>query len=863
MSQQFLTYPAPKRFKVYVTWVDHGTFVKDARLTPSLSNFSSEVGRNFHVSGFRLDGSGDYFKYNVVIPQEVQGSFKVPQIGDVIIVEEDIRNQGESPLYVYSTYNDLPREKSVSSPIPAWGEIPGDYGHLRSHLEHNAQFLDDENDFTKRYIKSVTGYRFRRYYGHVYNTKTRFLDKGKFGVRGDVVFDIETGSSNMSEPEIIDSGVNVVSTKETDNTLEKDLAKYPNPLNVPVVRASDNRYRFSSEVPRLLPEQIESNAYKAADDSKDPAKDVFYVNTYRNKNYFSYQPIIDEKYRDYLKNLSSSSEEAQEDFKRELPVAEEYQVSLRGNNKLLIQDQFGNGEQLLITLKNQYDSGFTILHNYETSNIRMRDHLGQGVLIEGDPEHPRVVSWTTERQVSDMGSIRKYEFDPETNEVEIESYGEYAYIRNGSVYGLSDTNFGRITEEEIPRDGTEEEPVPQQEWALLNAKTSDSWDKLFEGISSRLSSGMQDFVSLDKGNGLFFRNNFDPKETEQLFSIYNDFSEVPVLTTRSSQSYDTGSKLVSSSFSQVVDGASNISYTDKKNLFISGSSKSTSTEFDYVDSLKAEKTFSLNRNDLSKYSEVHTTKGDVSESHTINEYGTSKIYTDRVADDSVNTKVIQEDDAVVVNVWEMDSDFIKSTQNDSSGQVVNVIEQNGENEFISREQYKGGNLNNVIKQEPDLIESILYDNFLVNNVVRQSPDSIESILNSGSVTESIVEQMPSTIVQTQYSGGSPYTMVEQNASSGSINIERLNSGININLGSSSGGNGIISIGRSDDTVVINGNSVDVDGTSLITLTAPTININGQTTTITGTTLSVDANDTNIDGGNIDISGSSIDFTESS
>jgi len=833
MSQEFLTYPSPKRFKVYVTWVDHGTFVKDARLTPSLSNFSSEVGRNFHIAGFRLDGSGDYFKYNVVIPQEVQGSFKLPQIGDVIIVEEDIRNQGESPLYVYSTYNDLPKEKSVSSPIPPWGEIPGDYGHLRSHLEHNAQFLDDENDFTKRYIKSVTGYRFRRYYGHVYNTKTRFLDKGKFGVRGDVVFDIESSSSSMSEPEIIDSGVNVVSTREDENTLEKDLSKYPNPLNVPIIRASDTRYRFSSEIPRLLPEQIESDSYKAADDSKDPAKDVFYVNTYRNKNYFSYQPIIDDKYRTYLQELSSSSEEAQEDFKRELPVAEEYQVSLKGNNKLLIQDQFGNGEQLLITLKNQYDAGFTILHNYETSNVRVRDHLGQGVFIEGDPEHPRVVSWTTERQVSDMGSIRKYEFDPETNEVDLESYGEYAYIRNGSVYGLSDTDFGRITEEEIPRDGTEDNPVPQQEWILLNSKTSDSWDELFSGISSRLSTGMKDFVSEDKGNGLFFRNNFDPNKTNQLFSMYNDFSPTPVLTTRSRQEYNDGTN-IHSLHKQVVDPGAGVSYTERENVF-NGSSLSSNIELDYVDSSKAEKSLSLNRNDLSKYSETHTTRGGVSETHTVNEYGTSKIYMDRLADAFVNTKITQEENTVVVNTWEMDSNSIKGTQNDSSGQIVNSIEQNGENDFISHKQYKNQQLNNEINQGPNVVESVLYDGFSI---------------------ESVVEQRPSNIVQTQYSGGSPYTIVEQNSSSGSINIERLQSGININLGATSGGNGVISIGRPDDNVFINSNVFEVDGTTLIKLSAPSISLDGDVTGINGT------NSVSINGGNVSISGSTVDFTQS-
>jgi hypothetical protein len=344
----FVSSPISKRYKVYVTWVDHGTYVKDARVTPALSNFSLEVSRNFHITGFRLDGEGGSFKYNVIIPQEIQGSFKVPQIGDVIVVEEEPRYLGQSPVYLYSIYNDVPYTESSAANIPNWGSIPGDYGHLRSHTDHNLKFNAGETSFTRRYIKSITGYRFRKFYGHVYDTKDRFLEEGKFVVRGDVVFDIEDTDA-MSKDEIESEGVNIVSTK--DNQLSDDLSSYPNPLNVPFLRATDERFSYSSHVPRYLPEQVEADPYKGASNNTNPAVNEFYVNVFKNKNYFSYTPIMDKKYNDYLIAVSagwdpSSGDSPPEPILRELPAAEEYQVALRGNNKLLIQDQYGNGEQL-------------------------------------------------------------------------------------------------------------------------------------------------------------------------------------------------------------------------------------------------------------------------------------------------------------------------------------------------------------------------------------------------------------------------------------------------------------------------------------------------------------------------------------
>jgi hypothetical protein len=562
----YVTYTHAKKYRVYVTWVDHGTYVKDARTEAALSNLSMETGRNFHVVGFRLDGAGDSFKYNIVVPQEIQGSFKLPQIGDIIIVEENYRELGGSPVYVYSSYNDFSLDNYAASPIPMWGGLPGDYGHLRSHRDHNIQFLPEANSsFTKKFIKSVTGYRFRKFYGHVYNTKDRFLERGKFAVRGDGVFDVSKNDPMMSEREIkTEQGMDILPVK---NKLSADAADYPNPLNVPRKRELDLDYVHISRVPRFFDKQIDGDVYKGDTASINTAEDVVYKNALRVQNYFSYQPIVDKSYVDYLNSVVPDvGDEKPEPFERELPAAEEYQVALRGNNKLLIQDQYGDGEQLLITLKNQYDAGFTIVHNVENGQVRVRDHLGQGVLLDANPQSPRVVTWTTERQVIDMGSVRT--FNSETGEVE--THGEYIYLRNGNVYGKSDTSFGRIPSSEIPRN-----EVPQQEFALINAKDASGFSKLINGISSRFSSGMNALVSASTGNGLFFRNNYDPKSTNQTLSMFNDYSSEPVLTTKIYQEHQGGD--VQSYLEHVVtDSSSESEMFNKK----SNSSMTTTTRVD-------------------------------------------------------------------------------------------------------------------------------------------------------------------------------------------------------------------------------------------------------------------------------------------
>lgn len=507
---EFTSFTNQTSYRVYVTWVDHGTYVKDARVTPALSNLSMETGRNFHITGFRVDGVGDPMKYNIVVPQDIQGSFKLPQIGDVITVEENYRNINESPVYVYSMYNDLDSKNYLSSQIPPWGSLPGDYGHLRSHSEHNFQFSEEANaGFTQKFIKSVTGYRFRKFYGHVFGTQNRFLEKGKFVVRGDNVFDVSKDDPLMSALEInTEEGMDIIPLD--GNSLSLNQADYPNPLNVPVEREVDARYVYNSPVPRFLSKQLEGDLYKGeGGEDVNEFYDERYKYALKNKNYFSYQPIIDKKYFEYIEGLEEDPKGRKpEPYERELPAAEEYQLALRGNNKLLIQDQYGDGEQLLITLKNQYDAGFTIVHNAEAGQVRIRDHLGQGVLLEANPDAPRVISWTANRQVIEQGAVK--------------DKGEFTYIRNGAVFGDSDTTFGKQT-------GLEKSQVSNQEFLMVS--TPDIIGELFD----RLSDGMFDLAARGSFAGIYMRNNTDPDLTSQEYSMFKNNDNLVIETRQANE----------------------------------------------------------------------------------------------------------------------------------------------------------------------------------------------------------------------------------------------------------------------------------------------------------------------------------------
>jgi hypothetical protein len=799
---EFTSFVTPTLYKVYVTWVDHGTYIKDARVTPALSNFSMETGRNFHIVGFRLDGAGDPVKYNIVVPQEIQGSFKLPQIGDLIMVEEKYRNIGESPIYVYSLYNDLDSENFASSKIPPWGSIPGDYGHLRSHKEHNFQFSEKSKaGFTKKFIKSVTGYRFRKFYGHVFNTQNRFLEKGKFVVRGDNVFDVSKNDPLMSANEInTEEGMDILPIK--GNSLSSGQEDYPNPLNVPAFREPDDRYVYNSSVPRFFQKQIEGDIYKGeGEEDINSFKDEFYKYELKNKNYFSYQPIVDKKYFEYLESIEEDFQGNKPlPYERELPAAEEYQIALRGNNKLLIQDQYGDGEQLLITLKNQYDAGFTLVHNVESGQVRIRDHLGQGVLLEANPNAPRVITWTTERQFIDMGSVREYDQDSG----DTESFGEYVYIRNGSVYGKADVNFGRITQDEIKRD-----EVYQQEFALLNSTSASSFGKLIEGLGNRMSNGFKDVINEAGGNGFYFRNNPDPKKTNQFITVFNSFDDNPEFTTRMYQEHrqELNAKSIKTDFYQKItdseselyqlsdytaDSVSSVSETlsianedgVSENTAVSHISDAGMSIYSYENVADGLESRTVYTNSFAGESEVQVTRraqvgGTADQVVTLNDFITEnqiEIFSNTVIP---NTKTTQRKAGEVVNILEYDAVKIKSSQYEPGEILSSEIEQNAEIGHIKRTQYDGENKANEIIQTKNDITYRQFDGEITSNDVVQSKNSIVSTQYAGENIANKIEQTTSNLKSTQYNSGVANNKIEQSVNS--ISIELIESTVDINV----------------------------------------------------------------------------------
>jgi hypothetical protein len=763
----FISYGNPNRYMVYVTWVDHASYVRDERLEPALGNVSMSSGRNFHVTGYRLDSSGDPFKYSIVVPQDLQGSFKIPQPGDIIVVEEVHRTTSSPPVYVYSMYNDYKRSDYRSSIVPEWGSVPGDYGHIRSHRDHSVQFSKNSgNSFTKKYIKSVTGYRFRKYYGHVYNTDTRFLDQGKFVIRGDGVFDILKETSSMNADEIkTEFGVDMLPIGS--NSIEVDQSRYPNPLNVPQKREEDNRYTYTNDVYNVFSKQITTDRYVSGETSTNSAVSKTYKHVLKVKNYFAYQPIVDRRYIDYLESVQPDAQGNKPDlFERELPAAEEYQVSLRGNNKLLIQDQYGNGEQIVITLKNQYDAGFSVVHNSEHSQVRLRDHLGQGVLLEANPNAPRVVTWTTERQVIDMGSIRNHD----TVSGETESFGEYIYLRNGSVYGKSDTSFGRLAEDEIPRNGSEENKVPQQEFLLINAKTDSNMTKLIDGISSRLSAGMNNFIEAPKGSGLFFRNNLDPNESEQRFSIFNTFNDPPTLVARILQEHQSGlngKNVVSEFLNVVTDNESNFR---SLNSYIEGGVESSAQ----IESLC-----------MNDFSDVTSSSSFVSPSGTAT---------------STRKEVNNASESVIRNL----NMFVGESMAES--EVRSSVGGN----VISRQKY-----DDLINLSTVEIISTTQPGTRITHIIDGNPVNILDMEPERvSITQNNIDgEKISTVVQDQTSIKNTFFsppdtpqhyIVQEDAS---IEMHRLVPSVSLNIGSNDVGAGTINIGTETDTIIINADSI--------------------------------------------------------
>lgn len=491
-------------FQAYVAWVDHNGSVNDEQKEGSIEYMSPHTGRNFHLGVIKLGGaSGGGVLLNVMVPQDVMGSFKLPQVGDIVWIEESRRDPGRAPVYLYSTYNSTPDPTNImaQAPVPQWGSFPGDYGHLRTHRDHSRQFSATVNsNFVKKYVTHITGYRFRSFYrGN--------LVEGRYAVRGDAVFDID---GNINAPYLVEEGAYI----GYGGDLEDDQGEYPNPLNVPVEREDNPDYTYVSLLNEPVPVRV-SGSQDAFDSKISKRKFRKEKHVLKTKNYHSYQPIVDKTYLDKT------------EFEREIPAAEEYQVSLRGNNKLLIQDQYGDGEHLLITFKNQYDAGFSVLHNADKGQVRLRDHLGQGVLLEANAEAPRVISWTANRQVIEQGAIA--------------DVGEFTYIRNGSVFGDSKTSFGKKT-------GLEKSDVSNQEFLMVS--TSD----IIGELASRLSPGMLSVASAAGSPGIYFRNNVDPDETQQTFSMYK--LDTDLVLSLAQENIGLDGLVQNSSITQSMDGTS-------------------------------------------------------------------------------------------------------------------------------------------------------------------------------------------------------------------------------------------------------------------------------------------------------------------
>lgn len=491
------------KFQAYVVWVDHNSTIEDKQKEGTIEAVSPQTGRNLHLGVFKLNGDGAGILLNVVVPVGRLGEFKMPKLGDVIWIEESRRRLGSPPTYLYSTYNAIvgPDKIYGYNPVPQWGSMPGDSGAIESYRDHIKQFVPTiKSNFIRKFVKSVTGQRFRHFYrGN--------LVSGRFAVRGDSVFDID---GSVSKPYLVEEGAYV----GYGGDLETDQGNYPNPLNVPSSKEEDIDYTYYDLLYEPIDSAIPGDQYSEEKgfSSYTPVKEKNILN---NKNYTSYQPIMDKAYLEKA------------EFERELPAAEEYQVAIRGNNKVLIQDQYGDGEQLLITLKNQYDAGVTIIHNADKGQVRIRDYLGQGILLESNPEAPRVVLWTANRQVIEQGAVT--------------GVGEFTYIRNGSKFGDSQTEFGTKT-------GLTKDDVSNQEFLMV------STPDIIGELGTRLSSGMTSLAGGAGSPGIYFRNNVDSDETEQTVGIFKSGSDLTIALSQTNVGYD--GSIQNSSITQTMDGAS-------------------------------------------------------------------------------------------------------------------------------------------------------------------------------------------------------------------------------------------------------------------------------------------------------------------
>lgn len=469
------------KFKVRVLHVDHNETIEDNQIDHRMKGMSKNNNRNLRIAGWKLDGSNTGSAYlDIIIPVSVLGQFMTPQVGDVVWVEASRRaGVSEYSIVSHSTYDNEAPENG-GTPVPLWGGQPGDYGYMHSYKHHNMQFSskpkshnvesvpnEGEVDFRSKWVASVTGYRFRRFYKS--NAQT-----GKFVLRSDPVFDID--KQNINKDTVIADGVDYIKGQGIIPTRDS----YPNPLNTPKKREEDPAMSYAYTQYRYLKTAPGTDPFKSDNKPVEAGKKTEFK--LRNKNYNSFEPLLDKSYRAKTKG-----------FERELQAVDEWQTALKGNNKILMQDVHGDGEQLLMLFKNALDAGLTIIQNKEVGQTRLRDQLGQTLFFEGDPENPRVVLVTANRQRLEMGHIK--------------GKGNYVFIRNGGIWGDSDTSWGTKT-------GKEQSSVFNQEIIFVDSEAV-AKDADFKKL---LSPGAAGIV---KGAGMFYRSSDDAENKfEQTYVLY-------------------------------------------------------------------------------------------------------------------------------------------------------------------------------------------------------------------------------------------------------------------------------------------------------------------------------------------------------
>lgn len=468
-------------FRVYIVETDNNETIEDDQKTPRFVHASKKnPNRGFHVSGIRADGKGKQI-IQVRVPGNVGGDFKLPQPGDVVWARQGSEGGDNMAFLMHNDYSgdNFKDTHILSNPAPLWGSMPGDFGHMRSYKDHSLQFSPkitqhkytiypkEPSNFRRKWVRSISGYRWRSFYkGNVLPTL--------FVMRGDNVFDLDF--SNMAKGHIEEDGLKIM-LEETPQYA------YPDPNNGVEVREKDSDFTY------IWKKHLYTKKEQRPDPNEDgiyiPPKEEFFPFTHKVKHYFSYEPILDKTYKKKTKG-----------FERELVAVREYAHVFYGNNKLLFQDVHGDGEQILLTLKNQYDAGFTIVHDTERSQVRLRDHLGNTILIDGNPDKPRIIMTTKDRRVVEIGDMPKKG-----------SSKGFLYLRNGKGYGNAQVPWGRITNKSRG-DVFNQELVMVDDLAVIR-------DPEFLG---RLSPIMRTQL---RGPGIYMRTVADgEKPYEKRFSTY-------------------------------------------------------------------------------------------------------------------------------------------------------------------------------------------------------------------------------------------------------------------------------------------------------------------------------------------------------